>query len=185
MAVTILLGLCLAICMITDIIKRTVDIRVLILFFCMLMICGFIEKNISIHNITAGLFAAALFAALSFVSKGAIGMGDALLYSCIVCFVGMEKAFYIIFMSVMFAFFAALYLVIVKRKEKKYEIQEQRGRRLGSLSLSALLQVREEMYGFCWNTEDGERFCVGALYAHSAGGDRCFSYLSFEIPAVA
>ena len=112
MAVTILLGLCLAICMITDIIKRTVDIRVLILFFCMLMICGFIEKNISIHNITAGLFAAALFAALSFVSKGAIGM----------CFVGMEKAFYIIFMSVMFAFFAALYLVIVKRKEKKYEI---------------------------------------------------------------
>ena len=65
---------------------------------------------------------AALFAALSFVSKGAIGMGDALLYSCIVCFVGMEKAFYIIFMSVMFAFFAALYLVIVKRKEKKYEI---------------------------------------------------------------
>ena len=120
MAVTILLGLCLAICMITDIIKRTVDIRVLILFFCMLMICGFIEKNISIHNITAGLFAAALFAALSFVSKGAIGMGDALLYSCIVCFVGMEKAFYIIFMSVMFAFFAALYLVIVKRKEKKY-----------------------------------------------------------------
>ena len=122
MAVTILLGLCLAICMITDIIKRTVDIRVLILFFCMLMICGFIEKNISIHNITAGLFAAALFAALSFVSKGAIGMGDALLYSCIVCFVGMEKAFYIIFMSVMFAFFAALYLVIVKRKEKKYEI---------------------------------------------------------------
>ena len=33
MAVTILLGLCLAICMITDIIKRTVDIRVLILFF--------------------------------------------------------------------------------------------------------------------------------------------------------
>ena len=117
MAVTILLGLCLAICMITDIIKRTVDIRVLILFFCMLMICGFIEKNISIHNITAGLFAA-----LSFVSKGAIGMGDALLYSCIVCFVGMEKAFYIIFMSVMFAFFAALYLVIVKRKEKKYEI---------------------------------------------------------------
>lgn len=117
MAVTILLGLCLAICMITDIIKRTVDIRVLILFFCMLMICGFIEKNISIHNITTGLFAA-----LSFVSKGAIGMGDALLYSCIVCFVGMEKAFYIIFMSVMFAFFAALYLVIVKRKEKKYEI---------------------------------------------------------------
>ena len=109
MAVTILLGLCLAICMITDIIKRTVDIRVLILFFCMLMICGFIEKNIS-------------FAALSFVSKGAIGMGDALLYSCIVCFVGIEKAFYIIFMSVMFAFFAALYLVIVKRKEKKYEI---------------------------------------------------------------
>ena len=61
MAVTILLGLCLAICMITDIIKRTVDIRVLILFFCMLMICGFIEKNISIHNITAGLFAAVLF----------------------------------------------------------------------------------------------------------------------------
>lgn len=45
MAVTILLGLCLAICMITDIIKRTVDIRVLILFFCMLMICGFIEKT--------------------------------------------------------------------------------------------------------------------------------------------
>lgn len=93
MAVTILLGLCLAICMITDIIKRTVDIRVLILFFCMLMICGFIEKNISIHNITAGLFAAALFAALSFVSKGAIGMGDALLYFMYCVFCGHGKSF--------------------------------------------------------------------------------------------
>lgn len=122
MAVTILLGLCLAICTITDIIKRMVDIRVLILFFAMLMICGFIEKNISIYNITAGLFAVALFALLSFMSKGAIGMGDVLLYSFIICFVGMEKAFYIIFISVMFAFFAALFLVIVKKKGKKYEI---------------------------------------------------------------
>ncbi len=122
MAVTILLGLCLVVCMITDIIKRTVDTRVLILFFGMLMIYEFIEKNINIHNITAGLFAVVLFAALSFMSKGAIGMGDALLYSFIVYFMGVEKAFYIIFMSVMFAFFAALYLVIVKRKGKKYEI---------------------------------------------------------------
>lgn len=107
---------------VTDIIKRTVDIRVLILFFCMLMICGFIEKNISIHNITAGLFAAALFAALSFVSKGAIGMEMPYCIHVLCVLWAWKNAFYIIFMSVMFAFFAALYLVIVKRKEKKYEI---------------------------------------------------------------
>lgn len=98
MAVTILLGLCLAICMITDIIKRTVDIRVLILFFCMLMICGFIEKNISIHNITAGLFVAALFAALSFVSKGCNRHGRCITDIHVLCVLWAWKKLFTLFL---------------------------------------------------------------------------------------
>lgn len=110
------------ICAITDILKRMIDIRVLMIFSVVLMICGYIENSFVIENLLAGICIGGVFAAISFLSNGAIGMGDALLYMIIICFMGLQKGVYIIFMSIVFAFFAALYLVIFKRKKKRYEM---------------------------------------------------------------
>ena len=122
MAVTILLGLCLAICMITDIIKRTVDIRVLLTFTLILAVCCYFEKNYNIESFVAGIGIGSLLACVSILSKGAVGIGDVCLYSIIICFIGVQKGIFVIFLSIAFAFFAALFLVIIKRKKKDYEM---------------------------------------------------------------
>lgn len=114
--------LCIGICTITDILKRIVYIRGLLIFSAALTVAGFIEKSLTIENFMAGICIGVGFMISSIISSGAIGMGDAWLYTIIICFMGFHKGIFIIFMSVLFAFFAALYLVIIKRKKKKYEM---------------------------------------------------------------
>lgn len=112
----------MGICTVTDILKRAIDVRILVLFSIILTICGSVEKSICIENVAAGLCIGVLLAVVSFFSNGEIGMGDVYLYLLIILFMGFEKGICIFFMSIMFAFFAAVYLVVVKRKNKKYEM---------------------------------------------------------------
>lgn len=122
MLLNVVMCLCIGICAITDILKKMVDIRVLFVFSIILACCGYVEKSLTIEGFLAGICIGGVFAAVSFLSDGAIGMGDAWLYTIIICFMGIQKGIFIIFMSVVFAFFAALYLVIFKKKKKKYEM---------------------------------------------------------------
>lgn len=117
-----ILGVCIVICTITDILKREVDIRILVVFSTFLVLCGCIEKSIIFEDLIAGICIGGLFAAVSLLSDGAIGMGDAWIYALIVCFMGFPKGFFVIFLSIVIAFFSALYLVIFKKKKKKYEM---------------------------------------------------------------
>ena len=113
MFVSIILFLCIGICTITDILRKTVDIRVLLAFSLILAVCCYFEKNYNIESLMVGM---------SILSRGAVGMGDVCLYSIIICFIGVQKGIFVIFLSIAFAFFAALFLVIVKRKKKDYEM---------------------------------------------------------------
>lgn len=122
MFVNIVLFLCIGICTITDILRKTVDIRVLLSFSLILVVCCYFEKSYNIESFVAGIGIGSLLACISILSKGAVGMGDACLYSIIICFIGIQKGIFVIFLSIVFAFLAALFLVIVKRKKKDYEM---------------------------------------------------------------
>ena len=122
MLLKVILCVCIGVCTVTDVLKRTIDIRILVMFLGILTVCGFIEKTICIENVIAGLCVGIVFAVVSFLTEGEIGIGDVCLYSMIIFFMGLKKGIYILFISVGFAFLAALYLVIVKRKKKKYEM---------------------------------------------------------------
>mgnify|MGYP000289702651 CR=1 FL=1 len=113
MFVSIILFLCIGICTITDILRKTVDIRVLLAFSLILAVCCYFEKNYNIESFVAGI---------SILSRGAVGMGDVCLYSIIICFIGVQKGIFVLFLSIAFAFFVALFFVIVKRKKKDYEM---------------------------------------------------------------
>ena len=122
MFVNIVLFLCIGICTITDILRKTVDIRVLLSFSLILAICCYFEKNYNIESFVAGIGIGSLLACISILSKGAVGMGDVCLYSIIICFIGIQKGIFVVFLSIAFAFLAALFLVVVKRKKKDYEM---------------------------------------------------------------
>ncbi len=122
MFVSIVLFLCIGICTITDIARRTVDIRVLLTFTLILAVCCYFEKNYNIESFVAGIGIGSLLACVSILSKGAVGIGDVCLYSIIICFIGVQKGILVIFLSIAFAFFAALFLVIIQRKKKDYEM---------------------------------------------------------------
>lgn len=122
MILQIILCVCIGICAVTDILRRTIDTGILLLFSIALLICGYIEKYICIENMLASLCIGILLAAFSLISNGQIGMGDVFLYLLIIFFMGFEKGICIILMSIIFAFFAAIYLVVIKRKNKKYEM---------------------------------------------------------------
>ena len=117
MFVSIILFLCIGICTITDILRKTVDIRVLLAFSLILAVCCYFEKNYNIESFVAGIGISILMAGISILS-----MGDVCLYSIIICFIGVQKGIFVIALSIAFAFFAALFLVIVKRKKKDYEM---------------------------------------------------------------
>lgn len=122
MFVSIILFLCIVICTITDILRKTIDIRVLLAFSLILAVCCYFEKNYNIESFVAGIGISILMAGISILSRGAVGMGDVCLYSIIICFIGVQKGIFVISLSIAFAFFAALFLVIVKRKKKDYEM---------------------------------------------------------------
>ena len=91
-------------------------------FSLILAVCCYFEKNYNIESFVAGIGISILMAGISILSRGAVGMGDVCLYSIIICFIGVQKGIFVIFLSITFAFFAALFLVIVKRKKKDYEM---------------------------------------------------------------
>ena len=122
MFVSIILFLCIGICTITDILRKTVDIRVLLAFSLILAVCCYFEKNYNIESFVAGIGVGILLACISILSRGAVGMGDVCLYSIIICFIGVQKGIFVLFLSIAFAFFVALFLVIVNRKKKDYEM---------------------------------------------------------------
>ena len=86
MLVSIILFLCIGICTITDILRKTVDIRVLLAFSLILAVCCYFEKNYNIESFVAGIGIGILLACISILSRGAVGMGDVCLYSIIICF---------------------------------------------------------------------------------------------------
>lgn len=116
------LCLCIGVCTVMDILKRMIDIRVLFIFSLIIAVCAYIEKSLTIENFIVGICIGGVFFAVSILSNGAIGIGDAAVYMIIICFIGVQRGVFIILMSIMFAFFAALYLVIFKKKKKKYEM---------------------------------------------------------------
>lgn len=116
------LCLCIGICSITDILRRTIDVRILLIFSIILTMCSYIEKDFNVENLVTAICLGGILAVISLLSSGAIGMGDVFLYSIILCFLGFQKGMLIVFLSIILAFFVALFLVIVKRKKKNYEM---------------------------------------------------------------
>ena len=102
MFVSIILFLCIGICTITDILRKTVDIRVLLAFSLILAVCCYFEKNYNIESFVAGIGIGILLACISILSRGAVGMGDVCLYSIIICFIGVQKGIFVLFLSIAF-----------------------------------------------------------------------------------
>ena len=98
MFVSIILFLCIGICTITDILRKTVDIRVLLAFSSILAVCCYFEKNYNIESFVAGIGIGIMMAGISILSRGAVGMGDVCLYSIIICFIGVQKGIFVIFL---------------------------------------------------------------------------------------
>lgn len=118
MFVSIILFLCIGICTITDILRKTVDIRVLLAFSLILAVCCYFEKNYNIESFVAGIGISILMAGISILSRGAVGMGDVCLYSIIICFIGVQKGIFVIFLSIAFAFLRRYFLLLLRGKRR-------------------------------------------------------------------
>lgn len=96
-------------------------IRVLI-FIPEFFVNGDSFKNIIIVSFLGLLVGFILLAILSFISRGGLGMGDVKIISVLGFYTGLATMFYTLVLGMFCCFFYCIYLIIVKKKDKEYEI---------------------------------------------------------------
>lgn len=116
----VMLGTCLVICTVTDLKSKEIYLPVIIAE--LLLILGFHiwQKSFSPVSAIAAVVVCALFAVVGLISGGQIGSGDALLFAVTGFGLGFMANMFIIMLSFLFAFCAAVFLVVVKHKSHNY-----------------------------------------------------------------
>ncbi len=116
----IILGAGLVICAITDLKNKVIYLPVIISE--LLLISGFHiwHKSFSLMSFAGAAIVCVLFIAAGFASGGQIGIGDALLFAVTGSGLGIMVNMFIIMLSFILAFCAAVFLVFVKHKSRNF-----------------------------------------------------------------
>lgn len=118
----IILGIGLLICTVTDLKSKVIYLPVIIVE--LLLLSGFHiwQESFSVVNIVETVIVCVLFAVIGFVSGGQIGFGDAFLFAVTGLGLGFITNVFIIMLSFLLAFCAAVFLVVIKHKPHNYSM---------------------------------------------------------------
>lgn len=107
-----------------DIKYRIISNKIIIACFFIGIVLVFISGNISLwlSNITGAFGAFLLFFLASILSKGGIGMGDVKLMTCIGLYTGIYETLNISFISIMLSVLVGVFLILIKKANKKTEL---------------------------------------------------------------
>ncbi|MCI9078339.1 MAG: prepilin peptidase [Lachnospiraceae bacterium] len=116
----IILGTVLIICTVTDLRYKEIYIPVIIAGLLLILCFHIWQQDFQFKDMAATIIVFMFFMVSSAASRGQLGTGDAFLFALTGLGLGIMANIFIIIFSFMLAFFAALFLVLVKHKPKNY-----------------------------------------------------------------
>lgn len=117
-----LVGLFLFLCGIQDIREKQVYVYPIILTAAAVIIYQIAGKELSVPNWLGGLAVGGGLCLISVISKGQIGLGDAMLFCLTGLTVGFSGNIQILFYSFLFAAVVSGYLLFVRHKKRKHTL---------------------------------------------------------------
>ncbi len=117
-----LVGLFLLICGIQDMREKQIYVYPVIFMLAAVMVYQIASRGLSVSNWLGGLAVGGVLCLISVISKGQIGLGDAMLFCLTGLTVGFGGNIQILFYSFLFAAVVSGYLMFVRRKNKKYKL---------------------------------------------------------------
>ena len=118
-----LMVLVLAAAAVIDIKEKIINQKLLWLLLAGSTLAVYISNELKIFNsIAAMLFIFLLLSFVYYISRKAIGWGDVKLCSCIAPYLGVEKAFYMLFVAMILCGFTALTLLCINKANKQKEL---------------------------------------------------------------
>ncbi len=117
-----LVGLFLLICGIQDMREKQIYVYPVIFMLAAVMVYQIASRGLSVSNWLGGLAVGGVLCLISVISKGQIGLGDAMLFCLTGLTVGFGGNIQILFYSFLFAAVVSGYLMFVRRKNKKYTL---------------------------------------------------------------
>ncbi len=110
------------ICSIEDIKTRQIPVKWITAFAAEACLCRlFLYKQPAI-GLLAAIFPGLVILVFAFLSRGSIGKGDGYLMIVTGLFLGVKDTFRIFIYAIFLSFIYALYLCVIKKKSRKYEM---------------------------------------------------------------
>lgn len=110
----ILLGILLLYSSWTDIKKREVSVKALIIFGILGIMCGFLGASLNFVDMSLGVLVGLIVVAISVISKGELGLGDGFLLCISGLYLGVYKNSELILIGTFLAAIYSIILVIMK-----------------------------------------------------------------------
>jgi len=106
-----------------DLKRRTINQRLLLLLLSGSMAAVYASNEINfISSITALMLIFLILSFVYYISRKGLGWGDVKLCSCIAPYLGIEKAFAMLFISMLLCGVAAIILIVVNKANRHYEV---------------------------------------------------------------
>lgn len=118
----IVVGIGLLICTITDIRSKKIYLGVVIPVSIICIVLNIITGKLNIFELISLIITGVLFITISIISGGQLGLGDVCIYIMTGIGIGSINNIYLIFISFMIAALGAAYLMLVKKKGRKYQM---------------------------------------------------------------
>ena len=115
-----ILGTALLICTVTDLKYKEIYMPVVIAGLLLVLCFHIWQHNLQFKDMAGTIIVFMLFMAFSAASRGQLGTGDAFIFALTGLGLGIMANIFIIMFSFILAFFAAVFLVLVKHKPKNY-----------------------------------------------------------------
>ena len=121
-AIKIILGVFLIINTITDIRNKSIKIPVLAVFSIIGIIMYIMIRPVAVISEIGGIITGTLFIVISYLTKGKIGMGDALLMTVTGIYLGAEQNIILIMEALFITLLYSIVLIIFKKAGRDREI---------------------------------------------------------------
>ena len=112
----------LSLCSLQDLRRKKLLVRTPVLFAVAGVILHIFVQEITGVQMLCGMCVGGALALLAVLTREKIGMGDALLFAATGVYLGGARNFLLLFLSVIIASVCGIYLLIVKKKERNYEM---------------------------------------------------------------
>lgn len=113
----------LFICVYVDVESCVISNKLILFFFLASLLVIPFNPSVSWREAAIGFIGTAvIFATISFISKGALGMGDAKLMSVVGLILGWKMFLTVVLIAIVASVLTGVFLLMVKRKKRDYQI---------------------------------------------------------------